>query len=246
MGKALHCFYQLLSPTKKLPVCVNRSQRVCIAFPLSCLFGLATQPVVQPTGLDNNSRGQGLRGKFKMKSWELKKSTNKLVKEGRRKQSWRVTRSPNRHRSLSWIWAELHLCLPLSNKKRDLSCIILICEYVTLSLAVFKCHFVTAWEKKKSVILIRAALGAFLCSRCSGPCLRKLFFFIFLLFLSVYWRHKWRVIVLFSRSLLNVSPTQIFGQSQERRNVSGAPQRKKILVVGGHEDLQQYFGHKGV
>lgn len=149
MGKALHCFYQLLSPTKKLPVCVNRSQRVCIAFPLSCLFGLATQPVVQPTGLDNNSRGQGLRGKFKMKSWELKKSTNKLVKEGRRKQSWRVTRSPNRHRSLSWIWAELHLCLPLSNKKRDLSCIILICEYVTLSLAVFKCHFVTAWEKKK-------------------------------------------------------------------------------------------------
>lgn len=246
MGKALHCFYQLLSPTKKLPVCVNRSQRVCIAFPLSCLFGLATQPVVQPTGLDNNSRGQGLRGKFKMKSWELKKSTNKLVKEGRRKQSWRVTRSPNRHRSLSWIWAELHLCLPLSNKKRDLSCIILICEYVTLSLAVFKCHFVTAWEKKKSVILIRAALGAFLCSRCSGPCLRKLFFFIFLLFLSVYWRHKWRVIVLFSRSLLNVSPTQIFGQSQERRNVSGAPQRKKILVVGGHEDLQQYFGHKGM
>lgn len=179
MGKALHCFYQLLSPTKKLPVCVNRSQRVCIAFPLSCLFGLATQPVVQPTGLDNNSRGQGLRGKFKMKSWELKKSTNKLVKEGRRKQSWCVTRSPNRHRSLSWIWAELHLCLPLSNKKRDLSCIILICEYVTLSLAVFKCHFVTAWEKKKSVILIRAALGAFLCSRCSGPCLRKLFFFHF-------------------------------------------------------------------
>lgn len=96
------------------------------------------------------------------------------------------------------------------------------------------------------MILIRAALGAFLCSRCSGPCLRKLFFFIFLLFLSVYWRHKWRVIVLFSRSLLNVSPTQIFGQSQERRNVSGAPQRKKILVVGGHEDLQQYFGHKGM
>lgn len=182
MGKALHCFYQLLSPTKKLPVCVNRSQRVCIAFPLSCLFGLATQPVVQPTGLDNNSRGQGLRGKFKMKSWELKKSTNKLVKEGRRKQSWRVTRSPNRHRSLSWIWAELHLCLPLSNKKRDLSCIILICEYVTLSLAVFKCHFVTAWEKKKSVILIRAALGAFLCSRCSGPCLRKLFFSFFFYF----------------------------------------------------------------
>lgn len=72
------------------------------------------------------------------------------------------------------------------------------------------------------MILIRVALGVFLHSRCSGPRLRKLFFLLLLLFLPLQQRHKWRVIVLLSRSLLNVSPTQIFGQSQEERNVSGA------------------------
>lgn len=73
------------------------------------------------------------------------------------------------------------------------------------------------------MILISVALGIFLDSRCSGRRLSKFFFFFFLLlFLPLQWRHKWRVIVLLSRSLLNVSPTQIFGQSQEERNVSGA------------------------
>lgn len=33
--------------------------------------------------------------------------------------------------------------------------------------------------------------------------------------------------MLLSRSLLNVSPTQIFGQSQEERNVSGATWEEK-------------------
>lgn len=87
------------------------------------------------------------------------------------------------------------------------------------------------------MILIRIALGVFLLSRCSGPCLRKLFFLL-LLFLPLQRRHKWRVIVLLSRSLLNVSPTQIFGQSQEERNVSGATFKKKMLVVCGCVDSQ--------
>lgn len=92
------------------------------------------------------------------------------------------------------------------------------------------------------MILIRVALGVFLHSRCSGPRLRKLFFS--LLFLPLHRRHKWRVIVLLSRSLLNVSPTQIFGQSQEERNVSGATWgEKKMLVVGGLTDIQGIFGH---
>lgn len=97
------------------------------------------------------------------------------------------------------------------------------------------------------MILISAALGVFLHSRCSGPCLSKLSFSFFsffsLLFLPLQWRHKWRVIVLLSRSLLNVSPTQIFGQSQEERNVSGATSRekKKMLATGGCADFQEHF-----
>lgn len=54
------------------------------------------------------------------------------------------------------------------------------------------------------------------------PPTEQVFYFFKILFLPLQWRHKWRVIVLLSRSLLNVSPTQIFGQSQEERNVSGA------------------------
>lgn len=84
------------------------------------------------------------------------------------------------------------------------------------------------------MILINVALGIFLDSRCFGRHLSKVFFFPpLLLFLPLRWRHKWRVIVLFSRSLLNVSPTQIFGQTQEDRNVSGVSWgKKKMLAVG--------------
>lgn len=47
--------------------------------------------------------------------------------------------------------------------------------------------------------------------------------------------------MLFSRSLLNVSPTQIFGQPKEERNVSGATWGEKmvVVVVVGHVDFQE-------
>lgn len=50
--------------------------------------------------------------------------------------------------------------------------------------------------------------------------------------------------MLLSRSLLNVSPTQIFGQTQEERNVSGATWgKKKMLLLGGCADFQRNYGH---
>lgn len=114
--------------------------------------------------------------------------------------------------------------LTLIYQQGGLSCIILICKCVILRLAVFKSRFVTAWKEYCDF-----NQGIFLDSRCSGWCLCKLF--SLLLFLPLQWIHKWRVIVLFSRSLLNVSPTQIFGQSQEERDLSGASWGRKMLVV---------------